>query len=67
MKATQQLLVKTGLKAGMANPASEFCGTQGGTTIIVSDASGNEYGLCRLPGNKTFEEWNYYNTCAPSK
>ena len=56
--------VCTGLKVGMSNPASDFCGKMGGNTLIVRDADGSEYGLCRLPNNKTFEEWSYFNTCA---
>ncbi len=67
MKTSPQMHVKTGLKAGMTNPASTFCEEQGGTSTIVTDADGNQYGLCSFPDNQTFEEWNYFNTCAPKK
>jgi putative hemolysin len=65
METRQQLRIKSGLKAGMTNPASSFCVANGGNSIIVKDNDGNEYGLCHLPDNKTYEEWSYFNTCSP--
>ena len=62
---TQQLNVRTGLKAGMTNPASDYCVQQGGQSLIVKDSQGNEYGLCQLPGNRVEDEWSFYHYCNP--
>lgn len=45
---------------GMANPASEYCVKQGGTSEIKKDAEGNEYGVCHLPDGTVVNEWDYY-------
>ena len=45
---------------GLANPASVFCEEQGGTVEIVTDAAGNQSGLCRLPDGTQIDEWEYY-------
>lgn len=42
---------------GMANPASEYCLSQGGRLEIVREASGNERGMCHLPDGTVIEEW----------
>ena len=57
----KMLKVRTDLCAGMTNPASTYCVQQGGESIIVRDNDGNEYGLCKLPGNKYVEEWSFFN------
>jgi len=63
MKSMQ---VRTDLRAGIANPASEFCEKQGGKLIIVSaNDGGGEFGICQFPDNDAFEEWSYYRLCAP--
>jgi putative hemolysin len=46
--------------AGLANPASVFCEEQGGTVEIVTDAEGNQTGICNLPDGTEVEEWEYY-------
>ncbi len=63
---TQQLIIRTGLKAGMSNPASDYCVKQGGQSIIVKDSEGSEYGLCKLPDNRYEEEWSFFRYCNPS-
>ena len=47
--------------AGIANPASEFCVSKGGTVEIVTDAGG-EQGFCNLPDGTRVDEWEYYRT-----
>lgn len=49
-----------GPDSGLANPASAFCEEQGGTVEIVTDAAGNQGGICRLPDGTEIEEWEYY-------
>lgn len=49
---------------GMANPASEFCVSIGGKSIIKKDAKGGEYGVCQLPDGKEVEEWELYRSSA---
>jgi putative hemolysin/predicted secreted protein len=43
--------------AGMANPASVYCGEVGGTLEIKKDASGGEYGMCTFANGTSCEEW----------
>lgn len=45
---------------GMANPAAEFCVSQGGRLESKKDAEGNEYALCHLPDGSVVEEWAYF-------
>ena len=44
----------------MANPASEYCVSQGGTSEIRKDKDGNEFGVCKLANGEEREEWNFY-------
>jgi putative hemolysin len=53
-------LVACGDDPEIANPASEFCVEQGGTVEIVTDAAGNQSGLCLLPDGTQADEWEYY-------
>ena len=46
--------------AGVANPASEYCESQGGTVVIVNAADGSQFGNCRLPDGSEVDEWDYY-------
>jgi len=46
--------------AGMANPASVSCGTNGGTTEIKKNADGSEYGMCTFKNGTSCEEWALY-------
>ena len=50
---------------GLANPASEFCVSQGGEVEIVTEADG-QVGYCNLPDGKRVEEWEYFRAHAPS-
>lgn len=52
--------------SGLANPASVFCEEQGGTVEIVTDAEGNQSGLCHLPDGTAVDEWEYYRARAGS-
>jgi predicted secreted protein/putative hemolysin len=47
----------TQTSAGMPNPASVSCGLSGGTTEIIKDTSGNEYGMCTFTNGTSCEEW----------
>ena len=47
----------TPAQAGMANPASVYCGDVGGTLEIQKDATGAEYGMCNFPNGTSCEEW----------
>ena len=37
-----------------------FCEEQGGTVEIVTDAAGNQSGICHLPDGTQVEEWEFY-------
>jgi putative hemolysin len=43
--------------AGIANPASVNCGTLGGTTVIMKNPDGSEYGMCTFKNGTSCEEW----------
>lgn len=43
--------------AGMANPASVYCGDVGGTLDIKTDTTGGQYGMCNFPNGTSCEEW----------
>ena len=53
-----------GLRPQLANPASVFCGTLGGTVTIKNNAQG-EVGICALPDGRQCEEWALFqkNEC----
>lgn len=44
----------------LANPASVYCGQQGGTLQIKNDATGGEFGVCNFSDGSNCEEWQYY-------
>lgn len=44
---------------GIANPASEYCLTQGGESQIKKNADGSEYGVCVIDGEE-IDEWEYF-------
>ena len=50
---------------GIANPASVFCTSMGGTLKIVDTASG-QVGNCQLPDGTTVEEWAYFRSVSPT-
>ena len=41
----------------MANPASVNCGNIGGTTQIITNPDGSQYGMCKFSNGTTCEEW----------
>ncbi|MFZ0005469.1 MAG: DUF333 domain-containing protein [Methanoregula sp.] len=43
--------------AGMANPASVHCGNIGGTTLIMTNPDGSQYGMCTFSNGTSCEEW----------
>ena len=45
---------------GMANPASEYCVKKGGESIVKTDESGGQYGICRFKDGSEVDEWEYY-------
>ncbi|MEL3920427.1 DUF333 domain-containing protein [Aeromonas enteropelogenes] len=49
---------------GMANPASVYCGEQGGKVIIKQEADG-AVGYCHLPDGQVVEEWTLYRSAHP--
>ena len=51
--------------AQLANPASEYCISQGGRLENRKDASGNEYSLCRFADGREIEEWALYRRAHP--
>lgn len=55
--ATTTPAATTAPVAGMANPASVYCGDAGGVTEIKKDATGAEYGMCTFTNGTTCEEW----------
>ncbi len=42
---------------GMANPASVNCGNVGGTTQIMTNPDGSQYGMCTFTNGTSCEEW----------
>ncbi len=46
-------------QAGMANPASVYCGEIGGKLEIVNTDKG-QVGYCTLPSGERVEEWTLY-------
>lgn len=48
----------------LANPASVYCGEQGGTLRIEENEAG-QYGLCTLPDGSECEEWAYFRGECP--
>lgn len=43
----------------VANPASEYCLTQGGEPKIKKNADGGEHGVCVIDGEE-IDEWEYF-------
>ncbi|KTS73863.1 hypothetical protein NS274_19750 [Pseudomonas oryzihabitans] len=49
----------------LANPASEYCISQGGRVDIRQDAIGNQYGMCHFADGHEVEEWALYRRAHP--
>lgn len=45
---------------GLANPASEYCLTQGGTLEMRTDEQGGQYGVCQFSNGRECEEWKFF-------
>lgn len=59
--------VTTPAPAGIANPASVYCGEAGGTLEIKKDSTGAEYGMCTFANGTSCEEWALFRKegCKP--
>ncbi|MEZ9525149.1 putative hemolysin [Enterovibrio norvegicus] len=44
----------------MANPASVYCDSVGGTSETRKDEKGNVMSMCHLPDGAVVEEWTLY-------
>ena len=55
--ATTPTTTTTPAQAGLANPASVYCGQAGGNLEIKTDATGGQYGMCTFANGTTCEEW----------
>lgn len=57
-------------KVGIANPASEYCISQGGKLEIKDEANG-QVGYCHLSNGQVIEEWKFFRDsqkeCLPEK
>ncbi|MEN0617481.1 DUF333 domain-containing protein [Klebsiella indica] len=51
---------------GMANPASVYCGQQGGVLVPVQSPQGVRSD-CKLPGGETIDEWALWRRDHPKK
>lgn len=50
----------------LANPASVFCGEQGGTLELRANDDGGQYGVCVFDDGSECEEWAFYRgECKP--
>jgi putative hemolysin len=55
-----------GPAAGLANPASVYCGEQGGTIETRTDATGGQYGVCVFDDGSECDEWAFFRgECQP--
>jgi|GEM_PF-1869159 len=46
-------------KAGLSNPASDYCVKNGGDLRIITTSDGGQMGMCYLEENIACEEWAY--------
>lgn len=46
----------------LANPASVYCGVQGGTLIITTNKDGSQSGQCVFGDGRRCDEWKFYRT-----
>lgn len=49
---------------GLANPASVFCTSSGGT-LKIEDSPAGQQGICTLPNGSKMEEWAYFRKLGP--
>ncbi|OPY39078.1 MAG: hypothetical protein A4E35_00312 [Methanoregula sp. PtaU1.Bin051] len=50
-------LSATATVIGMPNPAAVYCGQVGGTSKILKNPDGSEYGMCAFANGTSCEEW----------
>lgn len=50
----------------MANPASVNCIQKGGKLEVVTEADGNQSGICKFGDNTQCEEWAFYRGECPN-
>lgn len=50
---------------GMANPASVYCVSKGGKSVIARHDNGGEYAICHLPDGTQIEEWELFRRDHP--
>ena len=55
----------TSSPAGIANPASVYCESVGGTVEIVTTSDG-QVGMCHLPDGTTIDEWELFRSAHAS-
>lgn len=48
------------LKSGVVNPASAYCGDQGGKLEIVTSTDGSQSGICLFKDGSKCEEWAFF-------
>ena len=53
-----------GSASGLANPASVFCTSSGGT-LQIEDSPAGQQGICTLPDGSKMEEWAYFRKLGP--
>lgn len=52
--------------AAIANPASQFCEANGGTSVITTAEDGSQQGWCDLADGTRCDEWAFYRgDCGP--
>jgi len=49
-----------GQNSQIANPASVYCGEQGGTLEIKTATDGGQFGLCKFPDGRECDEWDFF-------
>lgn len=57
-KSPKKVELKPSALAG--NPASKFCGAQGGTGIILRDDKNRQYDFCRFEDESLVDAWGLY-------
>ena len=55
----------TSSPAGIANPASEYCESLGGT-VVIKDTEAGQVGICNLPDGRSIDEWDLYRADHPT-
>lgn len=63
-KTEQTANTQTEAKVQLANPASEYCVSLGGTLEIQKNVEG-EQGICTLPNGEKIEEWALFRRDHP--